>query len=354
MPKNGAVTDATRSDVQAVLLDQGELDDIRNVLRELEIGFCQARHATVGTQVPLLISTPDQARALARGDAEAPPHRLHLCICRDASDLSVPCDLILARPIEPEALRLLARRLDADGADRRLATRVALALPVELVVGDDRRDVVLARASIGGCGLVSPAPVPVGAKLSVDVPEDLTEPRRLRLAGHALSSRETTTADGITYDVSVAFEPLTLSDRVTLRSLMAGHAVDYRPEPQHDEGARPDAGDSRRHARGRYRRRVLAACRGDAAVLLARDLSRDGVAIELQDHFSLGDRIRVALTGVSPEPPLLLEAVLESREHDSGFLRFCAVDETASDRLDALLRSVASDDRSPSPFPTES
>ncbi|MEM7410196.1 MAG: PilZ domain-containing protein [Myxococcota bacterium] len=334
--------DANRPDIQAVFLDRGELDDVRSLLRDLEIEFCAARNATVGEQVALLISTPDQARALAAGDAEAPPHRLHLSVCRDAADLSVPCDLTLSRPIDPEALRLLARRLDADGADRRLATRVALALPVQIVVGEDRRDVVLARASIGGCGLISPAPVPVGAPLRIEVPEDLTAPRRLALAGCALSCRETTTADGDTFDISVAFEPLELTDRVTLRSLMAGHAVDYRPE--RGKAKRNGQRVGRERPRGRYRRRVLAACRGDAAVLLARDLSSEGVAIELQDHFTLGDRIRVALTDTSPDPPLLLEAVLERREEDSGFLRFCTLDDSAQARLDALLRAVAGED----------
>jgi len=183
---------------RVALLDDGELDDVRAALRALGVAHCDARRATIGEAVPILFSTPSHARALAAGHGEAPPHHLHAVIGTGGDPSGAPANLELVRPIESSVLRLLTRRPDlAASHERRLSTRVALGTPVSVTVGGDRREVTISRISIGGCGLVSPALLRTGARVEIELPPELSAPRRLRALGEVLGSRELSTATGV-------------------------------------------------------------------------------------------------------------------------------------------------------------
>ncbi len=337
---------------RVALLDDGELDDVRAALRALGVAHCDARRATIGEAVPILLSTPSRARALADGGSEAPPHHLHAVISDRAESFGAPCDLELVRPIENSVLRLLTRRPDlAASRERRLSTRVALGTSVWVRVGEDRREVTISRISIGGCGLISPALLRTGARVELELPPELSAPRHLVLSGEVLGSRELATGDGRTFDVSVAFRALDLVDRVTLRALMARHAIDFRPSVEGsssrgDRGLRervlPPTRDRRRTLRRRFQQRVMGVHGGTAHVLLARDLSCEGLRIEWDERLSVGDPLVVAMFGAFGAAPLLVHTVVERNDDADGwFLRFDALDAAVSDRLDALIDSLA-------------
>jgi hypothetical protein len=337
---------------RVALLDDGELDDVRAALRALGVPHCDARRATIGEAVPILLSTPARAVSLALGCGEAPPHYLHAVIANGVQASGAPCDLELLRPIESSVLRLLTRRSDlAANRERRLSTRVALGSPVWVQVGNDRREVTVSRISIGGCGLVSPALLRTGARVSIELPPELSAPRRLALSGEVLGSREIATGDGQTFDVSVAFRALDLVDRVTLRALMARHAIDFRPTTEGssargDRGLRertlPPTRDRRRTLRRRFQQRVMGVLGGIAHVLLARDLSRGGMRIEWNERLAVGDALKIAVFGALDTAPLLAPAVVErDDEADGWYLRFAALDPEVEDRLDALIDSLA-------------
>ena len=332
---------------RAVLLDHGELDDVRSLLTALEVEHCDAAESTLGVRVPLLLSAPAHARALADGTVDAPPHQLHVAICRDPDEIDAPCDLALLRPLDPAALRLLTRREAA--TDRRLATRVALGVPVKVRVEADSREVILERISISGCALISRARVMPGTRLEIELPPELHAPRSLLLSGQVRSSREIVTADGLTFDVSVAFEELDLRDRVTLRALMARHSIDFRPPSEgpslrsgrrlQDRGrARPDNGHALRR---RYQRRVMGVCDGVAHILMARDLSRGGVGIESDERLGQGDRLKLALYAGRGAPILATASVERSNGADGGFLRFDLLDPEVTRRLGHVLEVLA-------------
>ncbi len=336
---------------RAVLLDEdGELDDVRSLLHALGVEHCDAARATIGVRVPLLLSSPACARALAAGALGAPPRQLHVAVCADASEIDAPSDLSLLRPLDPAVLRLLARR-EGLGSDRRLATRFALGVPVKVRVDDDRREVVLERISIGGCGLISRAPVRAGARVEIELPPDLHAPRDLVLAGWVRASREVVTADGETFDLSVVFDELDLPDRVTLRALMGRHAIDFRPpsEGRSERSGRrlrdrrrvaPEARDP--GARRRFQRSVMAVCDGVAHILMARDLSRDGVGIEPCARLGAGDRLKLAIYGGREGAPLLAAARVERCDaHEGGFLRFDLLDPAVAARLGRVLERLA-------------
>jgi len=337
---------------RVALLDDGELDDVRAELRALGVAHCDARRATIGEAVPILLSTPSRAVSLALGCGEAPPHHLHAVIANGGQASGAPCDFELLRPIERSVLRLLTRRSDlAASRERRLSTRVALGSTVWVQVGEDRREVTVSRISIGGCGLISPALLRTGARVSIELPPELSAPRRLLLSGTVLGSREIATGDGRTFDVSVAFRALDLVDRVTLRALMARHAIDFRPttdgvstrgERGLRERALPPTRDRRRALRRRFQQRVMGVRDGIAHVLLARDLSRGGMRIEWNERFEVGDALKVAVFGALDATPLLAPAVVErDDEADGWFLRFAELDAQGDERLSALIDSLA-------------
>ncbi len=333
---------------RAALLDEdGELDDLRRLLDEIGVAHCDAHRAAVGERVPLLLSSTRGARALAAGKAEAPPRTLHAVIASEPAELSTPGDLLLLRPIEAAVLRLLTRPSHRLGLERRLSTRVALGVPVKISVGDDRREVIVSRVSIGGCGLIGPAPLRAGARVRIDLPDELSAPRHLVLHGEVLSARQVTTSDGHTYDVSVAFDELDIVDRVTLRALMARHAIDFRPSTEGisgrgDRGLRRRAtfagGDRRRTVRRRFQRRVMGVCEGIAHVLMSRDLSVEGLRIEPADGLAPGDDLVLAVFGEVGTVPLITEAVLDRCDESDGlFVRFAALAPEDAKRLDALI-----------------
>ena len=224
----------------AVILDDGELDDVRLMLVELGVPYADVAPAGGEPEraVPLLISTPARARAHVAGEdgCRIPPHYLHIVIwvgdgpvAGEALD-DIPCDFVVQRPIEPAVLRLLTQRAGYGGPERRRMLRVAIGAPIGLRVGGQRREALLAQLSVGGCGLVADDPPEEGSSVTIEFPPELTAPRELRLHGRVLSARPAIQADKTRYDVSIAFEAIELSDRVTLRAIMAGQPIDFRPK----------------------------------------------------------------------------------------------------------------------------
>jgi hypothetical protein len=119
-----------------------------------------------------------------------------------------------------------------------------------------------------------------------------------------LSSRRVTTADGATYDISVVFDTLGLSDRVTVRALMAGQPVDFRPlgDPRTPPGVAPRRGTRRRPVGGRN---------GVARVVIGRDLSPTGMRIELDPGLAPGTSIELALYGSGSSESVILKGRTE-------------------------------------------
>jgi hypothetical protein len=286
----------------ALVLDDGELGDVRDTLAAIGVRWSDAV-ADTGREVPLLVTTAARAKALVEAEGPAPRHHLHLVVTdpQDGPLVGVPCDFAVQRPVAPAVLRLLAERAGYEGPERRRTLRVAIGAAVEVAVGDDTRDAILAQVSASGCGLVASSSFETGARIAIRVPPELTAPRQLILRGRVLGARRTTTADGETWDVSVGFEPLTLPDRVTLRALMAGQPIDFRP--------RGDAGPDEAGPTGRPpRRRRLGSAASGSRVVIARELSARGLRVERDPLLREGDEVTVTLHGGGDASPVSLPA----------------------------------------------
>jgi hypothetical protein len=351
----------------AVILDDGELDDIRLMLADLGVPY--ADNAPAGGEperaIPLLISTPARARAHVAGEngCRIPPHYLHIVIwvggtgdTIDALD-DIPCDFVVQRPIEPAVLRLLTQRAGYGGPERRRMLRVAIGTPVELWVGDEKRQAMLAQLSVGGCGLVSDEPLEEGDDIAVEFPRELTTPRALRLRGHVLSARPVIHVEQTRYDISVVFEAVELSDRVTLRAVMAGQPVDFRPKgwlmttpgppapaaraPRRRRSVFPACGDRRAETRRLFNRQILGGNEGIARVLIGRDLSTAGMRVEREATFALGDELKLAVYGGVGSSPVMLKAVVERDDGEQGwYLRFEALAPAVAKDIGKLLDSL--------------
>jgi hypothetical protein len=319
----------------ALVLDDGELGDVREALAAIGVRWSDTPEERAGREIPLLVTTAARARALAeRGPA--PRHHLHLVVTdpQDGPLVGVPCDFAIQRPVAASVLRLLAERAGYEGPERRRTLRVAIGAAVEVQCGERTREAILAQVSASGCGLVSAAPFEADARLSIRVPQELTAPRSLTLGGRVLGARCTTTADGETWDISVGFDPLPLGDRVTLRALMAGQPVDFRPrgDPGLDE-----AGPTGRPPR----RRRLGAAHG-ARVVIARGLSSRGLRVERDPLLREGDEVLLTLHGGGDTPPVTLPAAVRAGgagEH--WFLAFAELDPHTDAALARLRQSVA-------------
>jgi len=351
----------------AVILDDGELDDVRVMLAELGVPYADIAPAGGEPEraVPLLISTPARARAHIAGEngCRIPPHYLHIVIWvgtePDAGEMldDIPCDFVVQRPIEPAVLRLLTQRAGYGGPERRRMLRVAIGTPVGLWEGEQRSEALLAQLSVGGCGLISGDPPEEGSAVAIEFPRDLTAPRELRLSGRVLSTRPVIQVEGTRYDVSVAFEALELGDRVTLRAVMAGQPIDFRPKawlmtdpgppatalraPRRRRSVIPAGGERRTETRRLFNRQILGGNEGIARVLIGRDLSTGGLRVEREAAFALGDELKLALYGGVGSSPVLLKAVVERDDGELGwYLRFEALTPAVARDIEKLLDSL--------------
>jgi hypothetical protein len=351
----------------AVILDDGELDDVRLMLAELGVPY--ADNAPAGGEperaVPLLISTPARARAHVAGEGgcHIPPHYLHIVIwvgdAPDGSDTldDIPCDFVVQRPIEPAVLRLLTQRAGYGGPERRRMLRVAIGTPIGLWVGEQRNEAMLAQLSVGGCGLVTDEPPEESSPVAIEFPRDLTAPRELRLRGRVLSARAAIQAEKTRYDVSVAFEAVELSDRVTLRAVMAGQPIDFRPKawlmttpgppapapraPRRRRSVLPASGERRAETRRLFNRQILGGNEGIARILIGRDLSKQGLRVEREAAFSVGDELKLALYGGVGSSPVMLKAVVERDDGELGwYLHFEALTPAVAKDIEKLLDSL--------------
>jgi hypothetical protein len=320
------------------IVDDGELLDVRQALEALGVRY-EDGGDDAGHEIPLLVTTAGRARGVRGAGREGLRHHLHLVVSdADGEALEgVPCDFLLRRPVTREVLRLLTERACYSGPERRRMTRVAMGAPVTVRVDGQAHDAILAQLSIGGCGLVCSRPFDADAALVVEIPPELTKPRRLAIAGRVISSRSTTTADGATFDVSVVFHTLRLSDRVTLRAVMAGQPIDFRPrgEAKGAKNGAPRRGLRRRPVGGRF---------GVARVVIGRDLGPKGMRIELDPTLEAGAILDLALYGSGGGDAVLLRGTTERDPDEEAWrVRFEGVDEAAARGVERLRQACGRD-----------
>lgn len=233
-----------------VLVDDGELDDVRDLLGELGVEFAHLRGGAVPRHLEaprdLFLATMRRA-SLARAwphssDALLRPVRIAVVDEDSPTARSALRKLgfayLVRRPFHPVALRLLLLRALYQGDERRGEARVPVGVDVSLRSGLRRRDALLADLSRGGCRLVTDRALPAGAKITLHLSRELLGEGDLALGGQILRCQRDARAlaDG-GFQVAVRFHGLKPPERAQIerflarRDLCLGPAAEPRVEP---------------------------------------------------------------------------------------------------------------------------
>jgi hypothetical protein len=182
-----------------ILIDDGELDEVRQLLAQLGVGYREetsVESAAGSSSCSLLITSVRRALASGNGGAAGahPQSKFHIVVYDTLSRTvrrvlsQSGCDVVIGRPIHPAVLRLLVSHALYSGPERRNLGRVAMAAPVKLRVDRRPRDATLVQLSLRGCGLAASQNVEVGRDVEVIFPPELTGGEALALAGEVLAA----------------------------------------------------------------------------------------------------------------------------------------------------------------------
>ena len=331
-----------------LIVDDGELRDVRELLDEMEIPWLEAR-ALGGPDIPdsvsLLLTNSRQALTSSGGRPQA---ELHVVVYDEVSRTlrkvleRSGCDLVLERPLSPHTFALVAAQALYAGPERRRGPRVVCAAPVKLQTGRRPLAATLVQLSLRGCGLLTDQDVKIGREIKVVFPKQLTGTEPLEASGPAL-------AVGVVDDdpsmrtVSMAFRLMNVASRRVVAKIMErnGAGSELRPRTRRDTAARApefEPGKRRGGKRRRFTRRVLAAGTGISHVLIGRDLSSGSMRVRPDAELALGDELKLAVHSRPGMPAIVLKAVVARDDGEDGVvLRFHDLPDSIAARLEQIM-----------------
>jgi len=380
----------------ALLVHDGELSDISALLMELGISIGERKgEPTPGDAAAvwdLVVGTPKRmlefplgaqgARiAILEGDSKT----LRAMLNRAG------IDLIVRRPVHPEALRLLVIHTLYSGPEKRRTERVAVGFPVRYRTGRlRRRDAVLVDLSMTGCRLVTEESVRIGTSITLHVPDTLAG-KALALSGNVVRAGTIQVDGHQRTSLAVGFDRLKNDTETKLHAAVLAHVAgpavvkqewlnrpaveDDLPAPKEsapvartaastpadaelpaerleepleqlvaeEAGEEPIElevlrGNRRVDARRTISRPVVAMGMQATRVLLGRDISVGGMRIDANSTLAVGERFEVAIHVRVQEAPLVVLARVDRDDGERGLLlRFDDLSDEARTCLDQLV-----------------
>jgi hypothetical protein len=386
-----------------LLLDDGELDDVQEILDDLRIAYGRVRGGAIARNTPpptrLLISTPrrvDAVRLPPRGDAAGDALTRIVVVNEDSNTLraklrEIGFDYLVRRPVHPEALRLLLLHCLYTGDERRREPRIPVGFEISFRTGMLPRRATLADLSSRGCRLLSRFALEPGKRITLQIPQALGASEALTLRGRIIrmSLDENLGPDG-PYSAGVMFEDVSAEVRQELEWLLEERAqgpamlqpasqegaepalsdpdlagddprmsidleVDVRvapdpeprraqPDPRTKQKAASRAGsgsERRRKKRGAYDKKVPAFGTRALRVLVARDLSQGGMRVERFSGLEVGDRLHLAIYGAADQEPFLVWATVTRDDGAEGMaLVFDEVHPQVAEQLEKVVADL--------------
>lgn len=386
---------ASTSPASILLVDDGELDEVANVLESEGLAYERMRggHIPVDVAPPrdLLIVTPRRVERVRRGSPSAatPGRPLRIIAVQEDSPAMrrrlrrAGLHLLVRLPANAEIWRLLIARALYQGSERREDERVAVGSRVAIDADPNQSDAKLATILVDlsnrGCRLQTRENFSVGdpiafalladhevgnndqpitlrgivrriayeagsdvCTLAVVFDPDMPEESRTRLTGlinrwasgpDSLGEARNTMAPAIPACQLPSLPELTLDDE-TDPPVPARTKIRVQLA---DVAGKPEP-ERRSRPRGRYESSIVAEGQDGPVVLIGRDLSASGMRIERIDLLKLGDRIRVALHGPVPGEPFVVQAEITRDDGDDGFaLVFDGLDSATARDLEKLV-----------------
>jgi hypothetical protein len=378
------------SDPITLLIHDGELEDVRNLLEGLGVSFVERDGAPTSedgrTSWDLVIATPK--RMLDFEVPESVPSPVRIAVLADGVRTlrnmlqRETVEFVVRRPVHPAALRLLILHALYPGPEKREVARVTIGAPIRFRIGWRWRRAVLVDLSVRGCRLLSSDRVRCGDRMELNLPSELTGRKALSLSGRVTRCR-TLVPDSPGRDaIAVNFEALSGEAAQRLQatvecyasgpaalppSIAKRYAIDdaaleslggathpgrvgHQDTRSGDSGAdeTPDKGTAtEREARGvrgerrHYSRRVIALGDEISRVLIGRDLSVGGVRVDPHTGLSVGDALQIALYARTGEQPLVVSAEVSRDDEDKGLaLQFRDLSRAAEQYLGRMVESL--------------
>jgi len=327
-----------------LLLDDGELGDVRRLLDELGVDFVHLRGASIsdGLEPPrdLLLTTARRAQTIPRGVSPDGSTPVRVVVANEEAETLRErlrrdgVDFLVRRPVHSEALRLLVLRALYRGPEKRRGVRVPFGVAVECRVGATRTEALLAELSGGGCRLVVPSTTqplaPVGAGLVVTIPPDDDGGDPLSLYGTVLRVHE---ERGDELALAVSFGELDAAHQEALARTLRRRAV----------GQTGDAADRREHPRALFDETITALTLEASSALVGRDVSLGGMRVDPHPDLKLGDALVLEIYGFADTAPSEVQATVIRDDGPDGLaLRFEHVSPGLARRLEELVTSLPS------------
>lgn len=358
------------SDAPSVLLiDDGELDDVAALLEELRADVTHLRGGEVPDQVApprdLFVTTSRRARLADSWTACEQPAKIAI-VSEDSNTLRAMLrrqgfDLLVRRPVHPYALRLILLRGLFAGDEKRRSSRVAVGHPVSYRSGFRRNPATLTDLSRRGCGLLVEKPIALGARLTLQIPRELTGGSVLSLRAKVARARPARDL-GAAQSLGLVFERISDRGQKALDQLVrslrfsppksaAGAARAAAPAPQPKPAVEPaeavpavplaaaGAEDKRRKdRRAIYTEEVIRLDDEAHNVLMGRDISLGGMRVEPHVDLVPDSSVQLAIYGDSREEPLVVSARIRRDDGSAGiYLSFTDLDEVGAARIEAMV-----------------
>jgi len=347
-----------------LIVDDGELDDVRDILADLGAEFALLRGGAIPDAIDppsrLFIATPRRAMLAQGWKKKMKDVPLPTCVGIVAEDSNtlrsmlrrLGFQLLIRRPVNAYALRLLLLRALYAGEERRTDDRVPIGAPVAYRSGLRRRTGTIAELSRRGGRLLCDAPLAADARITLQLRVPGSE-RSLSLRARCIRASTEPVVDGH-YAVAFSFEEKERAADVQrlLQHYRSGPAqlhAEFETEmgDGDDEMRLPLAApgsdaERRKHERVVFRREVIGLSEEAATVLMGHDLSIGGMRVGGGHDLEVGRRVRLAVFGAPREEPILVRAIVARAENGGYGLQFVDVGAESGARLEHLVAHLPS------------
>ena len=350
----------------ALVIHDGELDDVCALLDHLGTAFSERRGASTQEDEAqaweVVISTPRRVLEFDPGVSGVQPRRIAVMEKESRTLRSMlhraGVDLLVRRPVHPEALRLLVLYALYRGPEKRRSLRVTIGAQVRFRTGIRRRTAVLAELSATGCRLLSTDTAEQGSRIQLQIPPEIARGRGLNLAGNVVRCSASNLPGVHAMAVSWGKQRGRTGER--LHEMVASYSegpaaldagsdesrLGFAPPQAPVEPAAktptaldaPASTERRTSDRHEYSKHMIALGVEAARVLLGRDLSLGGMRVEPHEDVSQGDELSIALHVRAREKPLVLAARVARDEGENGLV--LQWNDLSPDARDYLSRMV--------------
>jgi hypothetical protein len=332
----------------AILMDDGELDDVFAILQDLGANpvlhrRCDAAGFRGWASPPrVFVASARSALFLRLPPSAAAEDVVTVAVAEAQSQLLVTMlrrqgfQFVVRRPVHPEALRLLLLRALYRDANHRGEARVPFGCEVSWRIGWKTRRGTLVELSSSGCRLLSAVAVEPASRVGLRIPGEITGGRDLVLSGRVVRFERQGKADKRGEVVlAIAFEGLRPRTQQRLDALLAakeavpltlprkpgaGRSPAARPAPP-PAAQEPGTNERRLHRRAVFDREVVVLDAGGERVrqvLVGRDLSVGGLRVDAHPDLAVGQRLRVALYDAASVAPLVVETEVVREDGERG------------------------------------